>query len=354
MTDFKETFMYLLRLGLWGQQDEHQAVSLTNEEWIELYKASRKQTVQGIIFDGILLLPEEERPCQEILYPWSQEVAGLEQGNKRQLMQLTQLDFFFNLQHNHPFRILKGQGIAQHYRNRLHRVYGDLDLWFGNEEKVEKANQIMEATGIRLERGTDHESEYPWNGTYIEHHCHLVELHSPFIQKELKAWEEKVFQESKDVPTPCANLMLQITHILKHQLTHGIGLRQICDFAVSLTALNYDAKELEVLCRRFGVYKWTRLLMTLVHQHLNVPLEKLPFPLLSNADQLLNEIWEAGNFGFDDNRFGDRPQGKIAGKLFTVKIFMHKVKTFIFYTPAECFWFNLSMAKYTILNWRTH
>lgn len=353
MTDFKQTFLYLLRLGLWGKQDEKMKVSFSDEEWIKVYREANKQTVQGIILDGILLLPEECQPTAQILIPWQQEISGLEQANKRQIMLLTQLEFFFGLQHNQPYRLLKGQGIAQYYRNRLHRVCGDFDLWFGNQEMTEKANKIMESTGIKIERGTDNEAEYPWNGAYIEHHSHLVELHSPFIQKELSAWEMKVFQESKDIPTPCANLMLQITHILKHQLTHGIGLRQICDLAVCLTALEYDPEELKTLCKKFGVYKWTRLLMTLVHQHLNVPIEKLPFPLLPNAEALLDEIWEAGNFGFGDNRFGDRPQGKIAGKLFTVRIFLHKVKTFIFYTPAECFWFNMSMAKYTIKNWNT-
>lgn len=339
MRNIKQDFFYLLQLGLWGETTEKREILFSVEDWRIIFQIATKQTVEGIIFDGIQLLPYEQQPPKSILIPWFLTVEKIEQENKHQQEQLDEILRFF-LQNNLSFILQKGQGIAKLYRNRYHRICGDYDLWFGTEEKTEEANKVIEQIGIKVERGFKADSIYNWFGTPAEHHFRLVELSNPLKEKELRNWELDVFNNSKFVPQPCANLLLQITHILKHQLNEGIGMRQICDLAVSLTSLDYDKKELESLCRKYGVYRWTKLLVSLIHQVLGVPQEKLPFPCSYNADVLINEIWEAGNFGHDDTRFGNRPEGKWASKLYTVKIIWQKMKLFFYYVPEESFWWT--------------
>lgn len=337
MRNIKTDFFYLLQLGLWGKTAEQRVIHFSKEEWKAIYIMAVKQTVQGIIFDGIQLLPIDQQPPKDIQIPWLMAVVKIEKSNKIQLAQLNDILNFFN-QNNLPFILQKGQGIAKLYRNRYHRICGDYDLWFGSEEKTEKANKLIEEIGIKVERGFKADSIYNWFGTPAEHHFRLVELTNPFKEKDLRNWEIEEFNKSTFVPTPCANLLLQITHILKHQLNEGIGLRQICDLAVSLTCLEYDKKELEALCRKYGVFRWTKLLISLIHQTLGVPLEKMPFPNSYNPTILINEIWEAGNFGHGDTRFGDRPEGKWKSKLYTANIICRKTKLFFYYIPEECFW----------------
>lgn len=340
MRNIKEDFLYLLRLGLWGHIENEKEVSLSRDEWIAIYQMSVKQTVQGLVFDGIQLLPVSQQPEKEIQYPWLLQLINLEHQNKQQIAQLIELQYFFENENHLPFRLLKGQGIARLYRNGLHRICGDFDLWFGPAENVEKANQLIESKGIHVVRGEYDDGEYNWFGTDVEHHCHLIELHNPFKEKELMAWEKMIYQTSSDVPEPCANLLLQITHILKHQLNEGIGLRQICDLAVSLKGLDYNAEDLQKLCKKYGVYRWTKLLLSLINKVLGVPQKELPFPCDGNPECLLDEIWESGNFGHYDTRFGNRPTGKWASKLYTANIIFQKMKIFFFYVPEESFWWT--------------
>ena len=55
--------MLLLRQGLWDRQEDCSALfPLDEKEWNEIHSMARKQTVQGIIYDGIRLLPTEAVP----------------------------------------------------------------------------------------------------------------------------------------------------------------------------------------------------------------------------------------------------------------------------------------------------
>ena len=44
---------------------------------------ARKQTVQGIIYDGIRLLPDEAVPPRKVLFGWMVEVDTLERVNRQ-------------------------------------------------------------------------------------------------------------------------------------------------------------------------------------------------------------------------------------------------------------------------------
>lgn len=337
MDSLQAKFLYLIRLGLWGKAEPGTQIQLSSQEWTAIYQMARKQTVHGILFDAIPLLSAEGRPPKNVVLQGVLETDRLERENQKQIQELTRLRAFFQ-EKGVPFRLQKGQSIAQHYVHGNHRVCGDFDLWFGNGKNVEIANQLIEALGIMVQRGNHEDAIYEWEGIDVEHHSDLIELSSPLLKKKLRQWEQEVYAQSGDDLLPVANLLLQITHILKHLLTEGIGLRQMCDFAVSLQALDYDAEELKRKCKAYGIYKWTQLLLAFVHEKLGLPADKLPFAAKGDADYLLNEIWETGNFGHEDQRFGYRPTGKWASKLFTLKMFWQKQRMFFTYAPSESTW----------------
>lgn len=332
----KQTFLVLLRQGLWERKEvETNLFPLTPDEWTQIYEMAVKQTVQGIIYDGIQLLPKEQQPPRTLLIRWTIAIDHLERINRQQNALLEELPKLFGQEPAIPYQVLKGQAIAVFYPNPLHRSCGDIDLYFGNEEQTEKANQRIESLGIPVERGKDGESNYMLKSVFIEHHAHLIDLH--YNKKELQQWEAQRFQQGEQTLDAVANHLLLSTHILKHLINQGIGLRQLCDAAMALVRLaeQTDKQELEQLSRQWHIYRWHQLLYALLVKYIGMPEAYLPFPTTVNPDKLMDEVWESGNFGHGDERFGNRPEGKWKSKWHTWKIVSNKLHLSAVYAPYE-------------------
>lgn len=332
-----EILLYLLRLGLWGKEEKHIPLNLTESEWVSIYKLACQQTVEGLVWDGILVLPPEQQPSKDIMIEWGRKAFLFEEENKHQLISILKLDHLFRIQHHLPYIVIKGQSIAELYRNPLHRLCGDIDLWFGNQENQEKANQIIEKTGIPIHK-FHYDSDYVIYDEKVENHSFLIELNNPFIKKDIRELEKEIFQKSSQKLDATGSLLLQITHILKHQLGNGVGLRQICDLAISIQKLKYDKDKLKIICKKWGIYKWSQLLFSFINKYLGVNLEDLPFPPSGDAEMLKDEIFQSGNFGHVDKRFGNRPDNSIKKKWYSLRIVWHKTKLFFYYIPSESFW----------------
>ena len=155
----QKAFMLLLRQGLWDRQEDCSALfPLDEKEWNEIHSMARKQTVQGIIYDGIRLLPTEAVPPRKVLLGWMVEVDTLERVNRQHRETIKALQQIYVQSPSIPFLLLKGIGTADFYPHPEHRIAGDIDLWFGNKTQTEQANQRMEKLGLPVKRGTNGEA----------------------------------------------------------------------------------------------------------------------------------------------------------------------------------------------------
>lgn len=337
----QKAFMILLRQGLWNRQEDCAAFfPLDGNEWNEIRDMAKKQTVQGIIYDGIRLLPADYMPPRALLLSWTVEVDTLERVNRQHRGILKGLQQVYSQPPSIPFLLLKGIGTADFYPFPGHRMAGDIDLWFGNESQTEQANLRMEELGLPVKRGGNGESSCLINGVLIEHHSRLIELHNPFLQKDIRQWEARIFAGSQGKLPVEANHLLLSTHILKHLINEGIGLRQLCDVAMTFHALHAvtDKDELERLCRQWHIYRWNQLLYALLVKYLGMPADQLPFSTHVCPDKLMQEVLESGNFGHGDERYGERPAGKWANKRYTLKRIFHKMHLSLGYAFDETFW----------------
>ena len=158
--------------------------------------------------------------------------------------------------------------------------------------------------------------------------------------------KRRVFTNSQGKLPSEANHLLLSTHILKHLINEGIGLRQLCDIAMAFNALHSvtNKNELECICRKWHIHRWNRLLYALLIKYLGVPADLLPFSTSLCPDKLMQEIWESGNFGHGDERYGERPTGKWANKRYTLKRIFHKMHLSLGYAFDETFWWLAGLA----------
>ena len=344
----RKALLLLLRQGLWGTREDASCLfPLSPAEWQGLYALAKKQTVEGIVYDGINLLDISLYPPRPLLIQWTADIDFLERLNRTQNEVLKALRRQLDGKSAPAFKLLKGQGVAAFYRNPLRRVCGDIDLWFDGVGAMRQADLHLKSLGVDVREGGNEDAGYLLNGVVIEHHSRLIELHSPLLKRKIEDWERKVFAGSADVPSPVANHLLLSTHILKHLINEGIGLRQLCDVTMVLHALNgqTDGEELKRLCRRWHIFKWTRLLYALSVKYLGMPEASLPFPTRGNPDALMNEIWESGNFGHQDHRYGRRPEGKWQSKRHTWRIVSHKFHLSLRYAAPETLWWLYGLGK---------
>lgn len=339
-------FLLLLRSGLWQKSvDDTALFPLSAEEWGMLYAEARRQTVTGWIYRGICLLPEEWMPPQNLMFRWVADIDRIEQRSRmmnRTLLQLTTL-----LEEN-GFRavVQKGQGVAAFYSEPLWRECGDIDLFFPNADDRRGAEAWLRERGIVPEQKPDGSTLYRWMQVEVEHHSDLFDLQSPKARKYLKELvAEKGFTTMQVgnegrimVPAPELNLLLLNTHILKHAMGKGIGLRQLCDMARAYDVLGkqINGEALRYIYETVGIEKWSRLLHAFLVDVLALPVTSLPYgEKRESPAPLLDIVLRGGNFG--QHKKGTQTAGTSVWlrKWNTCRAFLLNTRFSLKYAPHE-------------------
>ena len=214
--------------------------SLKEADWEEQYAIAKKQSLVGVLFDGIKKLPAEHVGMKkELLLQWMAESQMLEKANVRLNDAAIQVSEWFRKK---GFRtcILKGQGNALMYPNPYSRTPGDIDIWVeGGDKRVISFVRSISPH----EKACYHHIEFPsYKGVEVEVHYRpsflLCFWHNRKLQKYYERVKEEQFshrmmlgeQGEIAIPTAEFNLIFQLTHIFSHLMNEGIGLRQLLDY----------------------------------------------------------------------------------------------------------------------------
>ena len=348
----EQCFLQLLSAGLWKKEPSTEGFPLTADEWEAVLQLSLRQAVFGIIYDGMSLLPSSLLPPEEAMKKWQQYIQSTEHHYLSHFRMLNYLLVRYEIEGGIQPVLLKGIGLSSYYPDIRRRACGDIDLFFVGDEKAEQANRLAEKWGLKVERGLHGESNYMVKNVLVEIHGRLLHQRSPFIKKKTKQQlytalengEAFCLRDIEGVPVrvlqPLYNNLLLTTHSLKHVLNEGIGMRQLCDVAMFLKAeqKHVDAEAFRQLLNDWGVEQWGNLTYAFCVKVLGMPESLLPYPIdidRYDTDLLLEEVWRTGNFGEMDCINPDRPDNKLAGKLFTGRRLFSKAWRFARYAPGE-------------------
>lgn len=331
----------LVRAGLWGRYDEAMALvfPLSSEEWGRVFTIARQQTVTGIVFKGLDHLSEEELPPMGMMAKWIAYADRIEQSNRAVNETLAMLCGHF-AKSGERVVLQKGPGVAAMYPEPLLRECGDIDLFFPDADG--KSDPLQGIPGATREAKPDGSWEYQVNDVVIERHSHLVDILSPRASKFVKRLIVEKGYESVNVggsivlvPAPEVNLLLLSSHILKHSLGVGIGLRQFCDMAVACNfyADRVDPREMEEIYRKAGLEKWSVLLDGFLGQYLGLEAGET-----KKSNVLLDIILKGGNFGRFTGKCEKASQSVVTRKWHTFTSFMGNVRFAMTYAPGEWFW----------------
>lgn len=351
MTPTTQHYFALLQAGLWGKEANSSLFGETTD-WDSIYNLAKSQTTLGIVYDGMLTLPNELRPERPLFMKWSALVARIEEDNEFLNTRLKEVDTLYRTHGIIPI-LLKGQGVAQNYLCPRHRQSGDIDLYVSRKHYT-TANALLrrEATGEHEENNKH--TNIRWRNVDIENHRIIAHLSVPranrLFQRYVANWYPQGRLQDIDghtvtLPPLEFDVVFILMHSVLHFLNEGVGLRQVCDWTCLLHAnagkLNHDL--VNRLLRQFGLYKAAKAFGAIATAQLGLSADELPFALTSADHQLgawlLDDILRGGNFGRSYDGLQQRPHGYWKGKLHTFFRAYRRCAELKALAPGEARWY---------------
>lgn len=338
----------LLRSVLWQQQCD---VSIDAQEWEGIRQFASEQALDGIMPDALLYLTEGSMPHKAMKMRMIAMQMKVVQANEH--MNDVLLEFTAELtRRSIPYVLMKGQGVASLYPQPLHRVSGDIDLYVPMEY-YHTVNKGMMAYGGKRSHETRMHIDYIAKGVVWELHHGIY-----YFQKDVRNTifnrlmaeamaEAPVFAsvgEGKVRVLPATmNVLLLLAHILDHFYCEGVGLRQLCDYALLLDReyANIDRDRLEKALEDLSMTRTYRVMGALCVKHLGLPSDRLVIaPTAADnklADAIMRDCLKGGNFGRSDHP----GRSTVLKWLRYYMRFMWRLVVFRKLCPSEALWWPL-------------
>ena len=349
MNKDEKDLLFLLKIGL---GNEHDTCSIADIDWLRIFELSVEQTVTGTVADAFTKLNEEVKPTKRVMLQWIARVANIEQTNKKQNESLEKLINEIKHLGTQPI-LIKGQGFALNYPTPIHRQCGDIDIFFKTKEECNRA--ITWAHKIDPEAKESFENKRERKHYTFIYKNSIVEIHHflcLFENKRLQALLQTIIKEELNkeensviyingseclILPPTLSVLHQIIHISRHLLEAGIGMRQICDLATYLEKYcdSINKEHLQAYIINLELENIAEAIGFIIHKYLGLSITKVPFKIKEdNADFILNEIFEGGNFGTNRTQYRDT-KFNIIRKIKSIVYFYHRCYKYRHLLPSE-------------------
>ena len=336
------------------------SIGISDADWHRLFEFCKKQALIGVGFTAVEKLHAVRVVCPANLrMKWMALALQIEKRNdllNQQCRQLTDRYKHDGL----STCILKGQGNLLNYPEHLRkrRQCGDIDVWtvckhgipiavktgkdkaeyveyHGRHAVIEYVKMLYRIEGKKHSSTISyHHIDAPtMNGTEVEVHFRAAHLYSPLRNWRLQKWMNDHADECMKnkthlgfaMPISSVNVIYQMTHMFKHHIDGGLGLRHIMDYYYALRVWHNDVMECKDLqsqgmwceglgthvmsnaevmsvIRSFGMTKFAAAVMYVLHKIFDM--SSLYYICNLNEKEgkkLLAEIMNSGNFGHYDS-----------------------------------------------------
>ena len=331
MMDYRIYFRFIqFSLGLYEGKEFLDGSVLQGFDWDAFYDFAKRQTLVGIVFDGIQRLPKGVAPRLDLLMKW----LGMSQRVKMRNEVLNEATVaVYNSVRNAGYSccILKGQGNAVMYPNPSARMPGDVDVWVdaGRDDVRKLAHALVENADGRVGSESLNHIGLTMGGITVELHSTPGFMANCIYNRRLQNWLRRNADlqcsnmvalpngsGAVAVPTCAFNAVYQLYHLYHHYFYEGVGLRQVVDYyfvvvkseerrvkgevkSEELRVKNPMALEGEL--KWLGLWKFAGAVMYVLHNVMGLPEDMMIAPMdCKRGRMLLDDILNGGNFGHYD------------------------------------------------------
>lgn len=277
----------------------------TATDWAKLYHSAKSQALLGVLYDGVMRLPEGQRPPERIMGQWTKDADRIQATHALHLQRVDDLEHILSELDLHGC-ILKGTSLARLYPAPDRRMCGDIDLWVAGSRRhtVDTISTRYHVHSVLYQEC----KALIFRDAMVEVHFHPTKMYNPFHNARLQRYLERMSPIRNDVtltePGAEFNAVFCMAHMLRHVLEGGLGLRQMMDYYYVLMELPAEAHERTMrMLRRLGMRRFAGAVMYVMEKCFALESEYLLCPAdHRHGHRLLQEILRYGNFGVLDAR----------------------------------------------------
>lgn len=301
-------------LGIYEGKEFLDGSALKGFDWAAFYEFAKKQTLVGVVFDGIQKLPKDVAPHLVLLMRWLGMSQRIKQRNER--MNEATVDIYNKVKAaGYSCCILKGQGNAAMYPNPSARTPGDVDIWVdaGREEIRRLAYLLVKKANGNVDDECFNHIGINVNGISVELHSTPGFMANFVYNQRLQKWLKRNvglqcsnIEELPNgvgavaVPTLSFNSVYLLYHLYHHYFYEGVGLRQVVDyyFVVMSDELLGISDTLQRELKHLGLWKFAGAMMYVLHKVMGLSEDRMIAPMdMKRGRMLLDDILHGGNFG---------------------------------------------------------
>lgn len=294
-----QTLLALLSYALFRQELTVRAESV---DWNQVIAEADRHVVTAFLYPGVKRLVG----VPEAVIHRTRNAAILSAAKADDILHVQDEVIARLREQDIPCAVLKGFSVACCYPYPELRVPGDIDLLMG-EEKLETAREVFEQCGFTFDHETVMHISLEGKGVALELHRSASVFPENEKGRYARAYMENALQSAewgliREHAFPVLSLPHQLISLLAHTERHmgtsGIGLRQICDWAITVHAHREEIGEEELTqIDKCGLFCFTKVITRMCEKHLGLP----PLAWTQDvsdevADAVLLDIFQSGNF----------------------------------------------------------
>lgn len=250
--------------------------------WLALITLAEQAEVDGLVYDAVLTLPQEQQPDYEIMMRWTANIQSVERDR---LLYRHHLDTALQRMESDGLCpiMLKGEIMSNLYPNALRRPVGDVDLFVPLDQQRRYVQCLKALDGtVDNEYDAKHLTVKCLGLNWELHFRSIFFYHQRTDQRynlleseettEDALCHETICNHTVQVFPPLLNQVYLTAHIQHHLLMERVTMRQVIDWILSLhherIALGIAEVALIRALRRMGLYRLYRALGYIACQYL--------------------------------------------------------------------------------------
>lgn len=236
MTEEIAVLLTLLRATLYGVSVTLEK-NLSAKQWETVFDIAMKQGVAAVAGEGLSFVNQQQvLPPKVLLLQWIGQSLAQKQTFSQKRSEVESLRKLWRDAGVDCIE-LKGNSIGRYYYVPESRYSCDFDCFLSD---YEKGNQIVEATGVEVNRAFYKNSSFTWKNLYVENHQFCTPVRGNNAMKRLERKLRELLVGCQEYPSADFNALFLMEHAWAHFFEEALTLKQLCDWAVLRKACGDD------------------------------------------------------------------------------------------------------------------